>query len=328
MTPRPWWDSGAVPAIRRLPSWVAAAWLVGLGAVCCALLLVTYAVAVHTRRGRLLDGSSLRGAVDARSGVNDVVEMLLNAVSVVSLLGAAVVLALIALARLRRELALAAVAVVVGSNVTTQVLKRFVFDRPDLGIEESTPATLNSLPSGHSTVAFSVAVALVLVLPVRLRAPAAGVGVGYATLTALATLSAGWHRPSDSVAAFLVVACWAALVGLVLVVLHARSGSPVEGADGTHGPTSRRLARVAGYLLAFGVLVALVVVTTRLDTYNALTQVLAYAAGAGVIAGTSAAVMAALLTVMHRVAPAVLGTASSEEPAPREEPSSSVSDPA
>jgi hypothetical protein len=192
------------------------------------------------------------------------------------------------------------------------------------------------MPSGHSTVAFSVAVALVLVLPVRLRAVAAAAGVGYTTLTAMATLSAGWHRPSDSVAAFLVVACWAALVGVVLVVLHAGNGTVGE-VDDTHVTTSRRLARVASYLLAFGVLVGVVVMTTRLDTYNTLTQVLAYAAGGGVIAGTSAAVMAALLAVMYRIAPVGSGTTpggsgsgNAEDPAaaPREEPSSSLSDPA
>jgi membrane-associated phospholipid phosphatase len=292
-----------VPALRRLPPWVAAVWLVGLTIVCAALLLLTYAVAVHTRRGRLLDGASLRGAVDARSGVTDVVEVLLNAVSVVSLLGAAVVLALIALARLRRELAVAAVIVVVGANVTTQVLKRYVFERPDLGLVESTPATLNSLPSGHSTVAFSVAVALVMVLPVRMRAVAALVGVGYTTLTALATLTAGWHRPSDSIAAFLVVACWAALVGVVLVAVHAGS-APERVPAGTHGPTVRRLARAGAYLLGVGVLVAGAVTVAGLDTHNTFTQVLAYLAGGAAVAGTAALLMAALLTVMHRVAPA------------------------
>lgn len=315
-----------MPALRRLPSWAAAAWLVGLAVVCGSLLLATYAIAVHTRRGRLLDGASLRGAVGTRSSVSDVVEGLLDAVSIASLLGAAVLLVLIALARLRRELALAAVVVVVGSNVSTQVLKRYVFDRPDLGLDETTPATLNSLPSGHSTVAFSVAVALVLVLPVRLRAPAAAVGVGYATLTALATLSAGWHRPSDSVAAFLVVACWGALVGLVLVVLHAGT-APADGDDRAHGPTSRRLARSAGYLLAVAGLVATVLVVPRLDNDRTLTQVLAYVAGGAAIAGTGAAVMAALLGVVHRIAPARDGAGDGPQ-SPREEPSSPLSDPA
>jgi membrane-associated phospholipid phosphatase len=277
--------------------------LVLSAATCAALVALTYYLAVRTTRGRLLDGASLRGAVDARSGVTDAVERLLDTVSVLSLLAAALTLAVIGLARLRRELALAAVVLVVGANATTQVLKRFVLERPDVGLEESTPSTLNSLPSGHSTVAFSVAVALVLVLPVRLRPVAAGAGVGYATLTALATLTAGWHRPSDSVAAFLVVACWAALVGATLVVGHARQTGAAAGSD-AHGDTVRRLARVALYLIGTGAVVAVLIVATGLDTYGTLAQVLAYVAGGSAVAGTGAAVMAGLLAVVHLAAPA------------------------
>jgi membrane-associated phospholipid phosphatase len=287
---------------RRLQPWLTAAGLVLSATVCAALVALTYYLAVRTTRGRLLDGASLRGAVEARSGLTDVVERLLDTVSVLSLLGAAALLALIGLARLRRELAVAAVVLVVGANATTQVLKRLVLDRPDAGLEESTPATLNSLPSGHSTVAFSVAVALVLVVPVRLRPVVAGVGVVYATLLALATLTSGWHRPSDSVAAFLVVACWAALVGATLVVVHAGHGA--DDGEGGHRPTVRRLARVAAGLLAFGALVAVVVLATGLDTYGTFAQVLAYVAGGCAVAGTGAAVMAGLLAVVPLAAPA------------------------
>jgi hypothetical protein len=152
-------------------------------------------------------------------------------------------------------------------------------------------------------VAFSVAVALVLVLPVRLRPVAAGAGVGYATLTALATLTAGWHRPSDSVAAFLVVACWAALVGATLVVGHARQTAVAAGSD-AHRDTVRRLARVALYLVGTGAAVAVLILATGLDTYGTFAQVLAYVAGGCAVAGTGAAVMAGLLAVVHLAAPA------------------------
>jgi membrane-associated phospholipid phosphatase len=286
--------------VRRLHRWVAASGLVLATVVCAVLAWTTYYLAVHTTRGRLLDGASLRGAVDARSGLNTAVERLLDTVSVLSLVAAAAVLAVIGLARLRRELAVAAVVTVIGSNVTTQVLKRYVLERPDVDLRESTPSTLNSLPSGHSTVALSVAVALVLVLPVRLRPAAAVLGVVYATLTGLATLSAGWHRPSDSVAAFLVVACWAALVGAALVAMHAGDGSAEAGG---HRDTVRRLGRIAFGLLALGALVATVVLATGLDTYGTLAQVLAYVAGGSAVAGTGAAVMAGLLAVAHLVAP-------------------------
>lgn len=278
------------------------AWLVGVALACVAALVLTYELAVHTTRGRLLDGASLRGAVDSRSGVTGVLEQLLDVVSVASLLAAAAALVAIALVRMRRELATAAVVVLVGSNVTSQVLKNDLLERPDLGLYESTPATLNSMPSGHSTVAFSVTVALVLVLPVRLRAAAAGFGVAYASVAALSTLSAGWHRPSDSVAAFLVVGVWATSVGAVLVVRHGdEDGTATD--TGAHRTTTRRLAAAAAYLLAFGALVAVVILTTQLDTYGQAAQVLAYFAGGGAIAGTGCAVMAAVLAVTHRIAP-------------------------
>lgn len=277
------------------------AWLVGVALACVAALVLTYELAVHTTRGRLLDGASLRGAVDSRSGVTGVLEQLLDVVSVASLLAAAAALVAIALVRMRRELATAAVVVLVGSNVTSQVLKNYLLQRPDLGLYESTPATLNSMPSGHSTVAFSVAVALVLVLPVRLRAAAAGFGVAYASVAAMSTLSAGWHRPSDSVAAFLVVGFWATAVGAVLVVRH--GDERLDTDTGAHQTTTHRLAAAAAYLLAFGALVAVVILTTQLDTYGQAAQVLAYFAGGGAIAGTGCAVMAAVLAVTHRIAP-------------------------
>lgn len=292
-----------------------AAWLVLVALLCSGLLVLTYRVAVHTTRGRLLDGASLRGAVDSRSSVTTAIERLLDVISVASLFGAVVVITMIALVRLRRELALGAVVVLLGANGTTQILKRYVLERPDLGLYESTPSTLNSMPSGHSTVAFSVAIALVMVLPVRLRAGAAGFGALYASVAAVATLSAGWHRPSDSLAAFFVVGFWAAAVGAVLVANHprpeaaatsdsddARTGEPDAG---PHRRTVRRLASAAAYLLAFGGLLAGIVVTTQLDTYGTAAQVLAYGAGAAAIAGTSAALMAALLAVMHQIAPRV-----------------------
>ena len=44
--------------------------------------------------------------------------------------------------------------------------------RPDLGVDPERAAAGNSLPSGHTTIAASVAVALVLVVPSKARGPA------------------------------------------------------------------------------------------------------------------------------------------------------------
>ncbi len=272
---------------RRVASLVAAC-VVSVG-----LVAAVYVVAVRTTRGRVLDGASLRGATQSRSSATDLVQRLLDVVSVASLVMAVLGLVVIALLRFRRDLAVAAVVLVVGSNLTAQVLKRLL-PRPDLGLSETTPATLNSLPSGHTTVAFSIAVALVIVSPIALRPLAAVAGTVYASGTALATLTAGWHRPSDSLAAFFVVTAWAAGT-LVYVVRGSRGDDPPENLALDRGATPPRMARAAFVLLAFSVAPALLVVIARLDVHRTLAQVSVYISSGCALAGTATLLMAAVL---------------------------------
>ena len=75
--------------------------------------------------------------------------------------------------------------------------------RPDLGVDPERAEAGNSFPSGHATVG------RVGRGGARTRAATAGAGSprssapAYAALVGVATMSAGWHRPSDSVAAYL-----------------------------------------------------------------------------------------------------------------------------
>ncbi len=190
--------------------------LVGLG--CLAGFLLVYLLTVRTVQGRLFGDASLRGALLTRSAFADASDVVLNVVSAASLLGALAMVATIALVRLERVGGLAAVGLLVGANGSAQLLKRFLLDRPDLGISEVAPATLNSLPSGHVTAVFSAVAAFVLVVPVRWRYPASLAGLALAVVTALATMSAGWHRAGDSMAAFLLVGAWLALAALAVLV--------------------------------------------------------------------------------------------------------------
>jgi hypothetical protein len=57
------------------------------------------------------------------------------------------------------------------------------------------------------------------VLPAAIRGLVAMLGAGYVTVIAVATVWAEWHRPSDTVAALLVVLAWG---GLVIAVLRIR----------------------------------------------------------------------------------------------------------
>lgn len=129
---------------------------------------------------------------------------------VVSVEFIAVVLAgAVVLAVLRRRFSRAAAALVVvaGANVTTQLLKALL-PRPDFGIGL---AHDNSLPSGHVTVVTSLVVAALVAAPAPARRVMTCLATAAGTLTGAAVLILRWHRPSDVIAAFGVCAVYAGL---------------------------------------------------------------------------------------------------------------------
>jgi len=151
-------------------------------------------------------------------------------------------------------------------------------------------------------VAASVAVALVLALPARLRGVGGVVGAGFTALAGVATLSAGWHRPSDAVAALLVVGAWASAAGAVLVIAQ----RPAERDEAPHWAAVAVLVVAA---LGFFVVAALAlrwtdqVLTVPTDELSRRRLLAAYGGGAAGIAGTAALVMALVLATVHRVVP-------------------------
>ncbi|MEK8225977.1 hypothetical protein NKG05_07730 [Oerskovia sp. M15] len=137
--------------------------MAGLTAVAATVLLwQVWSYFVATEQGQHLDQAALRGSDYGRGTLWSLGEPVLDVVSVsfvVLGLGTAMGIALL---RRRWGLAVQVAFVVVGSNITTQLLKKSVLERPDMvgGWGGS-----NTLPSGHTTVAASVAVALLLVVP-------------------------------------------------------------------------------------------------------------------------------------------------------------------
>ncbi|MEU8370107.1 phosphatase PAP2 family protein [Micromonospora tulbaghiae] len=280
-----------------------AVWLVVLALIQTAAFGLVWRFAVHTELGQWLDTVALTGNRIGQDRIDDPVDTLLNAMSVVSLLAATAVIGFIALIRGRKALAVTATLLIAGANVTTQLLKHYLA-RPDFGIDPERAAVGNSLPSGHTTVAASVAVALILVLPRKLRVAGAFLGAGYAAAAGVATLSAGWHRPSDAVAAYLVVGAWAAVAGLVLLFFQ-REQAVVEPGD-AH--------RVAGAVLGGAGVVALLASavalswlvdrsTVPVEALGRRPLFIGYAGSAAGIAGTIAVVAALVLVVVHRLVP-------------------------
>lgn len=183
------------------------------------------------------------------------------------------------------------------ANGSTWLLKEHLLTRPDLGLDEVAPATLNSLPSGHTTAAFSAVAALLVVLAARVRAPTALFGGGFAALTALATMFAGWHRAADAMAAFLVVGVCTMVAISAVVVL---AGPPPEGS--APASTTERLrwwvAPSVGALVLGSVLAAaLSLLAPVRDTL--VGSLMAFMTASLLIVGTLVGVLVGMLRVLE-----------------------------
>ena len=289
---------GSATAIRPLLvlAAVAVAFLAAFGAV--------YVLTVRTSQGRTLADASLRGALHSKAAVTGTVDTVLDVVSVASLFGAMAVVALIALIRLKRLEGVAAVGILVGANVSTWLLKDVLLARPDLGLSEVGPATLNSLPSGHSTAAFSAVAALLFVLPRRWRPTTATVGGLFAGVTGIATMSAGWHRPGDSAASFLLVGAWTTVAALVVVAVRQRR--PLTPADLSAPTPVRWLGAAAAGMLVLGGVLALPLLASSTFEASAVGEWLAFGAGGLLVAGTALGVVAAIVVVLDVMERAVV----------------------
>jgi membrane-associated phospholipid phosphatase len=194
-----------VRATRRLA-------LLGLGAAFGAAAV--YVVTVGTRAGQLIGGLMLGGRPPALEQVTTA-ESVLETLSRSSLAVGVVLILTIALLQGRPRLAVAALIVVIGANVTTQLLKQILLDRVDLlgGLFYPLP---NSFPSGHATAAASLAVGTILVVPPLLRAPTIVLSALVVALVGVSTLVTGWHRMADAVGGTFVATSWGAGLGAFL----------------------------------------------------------------------------------------------------------------
>jgi hypothetical protein len=194
-----------------------------VGLVAAAGVVATYRVFVLSSLGQTIDTQALRNAEVGHERAVEVMDRALNGTSLAGLVLVCVAAGLVGMVRRRLDLAVAAAVIVAGANLTTRLLKN-ALPRPEL---DGFPAP-NSFPSGHTTAAASVAFALILVLPHAIRSLVALIGAGYVSVIAVATVWAEWHRPSDTIAALLIVLGWGALVALVLRVSRVRRPGKLE----------------------------------------------------------------------------------------------------
>jgi hypothetical protein len=198
-----------------------------------------------------------RRALDPRAV--DAAARLLTTIDIASLalMGGAIVM--VALVRRRPRLAVGAGTLIAGSVLTSEVLKRAVLTRPELGITDAL-RTKATYPSGHTTVAMSLGLAAMLVTPKRWRVAVGLLGAAYASAIGIALVATGNHRPSDPIGAAFVVTAWTAAIASLLVVPDRRRQ---HGPSTTRAPSWIVLGGLALIVIAFVGLAATTIAIRR-----------------------------------------------------------------
>jgi membrane-associated phospholipid phosphatase len=187
-------------------------------------------MAFHVGLAARADVSVLNGFTDLHHG-SDLALHIARLCSPDPYVYLAAVPVLAALLRRRPLVALAILAIVIGANATTELLKPL--------LASSRPAPLpaglvyiapGSWPSGHATAAMSLAMCCVLAAPARWRPWVAALGAVFAVAVSFSFLSLAWHYPSDVCGGYLVATTWTlGAVAAVFAVDRGRAPAPVEG---------------------------------------------------------------------------------------------------
>ena len=181
------------------------------GLTCLVALVAVWAVAYLAPFGRWLDDATLIGFVDLHSrGIDRLAAGVVRLADPQPFLVAGAALVAVALARARPRTAAVVPLILLGANVTTQLLKP-ALAHPGMTILADTHIQAASWPSGHATGAMSLALCAVLVSSPRLRPLVAALGGTFAVAVGYSTLVLAWHLPSDVLAGFLVATLWTTL---------------------------------------------------------------------------------------------------------------------
>jgi len=261
---------------------------------------LTWHLFVNTVPGQRVDRLAFEGSRHGQSTLWRVAEPILDVVSIAFVVLAIGTVMTVALLRRRWFLALQVAILVGGANATTQFLKYVVYDRPSL-----LPGWTgqNSLPSGHTTVAASVAAAMLLACPRSWRPVVAVLGAIWTATTGVSTLVGQWHRPSDVVAAVFVALVWAAgacaFTAPTSLDVAPQPGGPLRA----HGSgITAALMTLGGGAAGFVALVALMDLGTQAVHPPFEGEITAYAGGVAGVVSVSVLAFAVLLLLRQATA--------------------------
>ncbi|WP_330299502.1 phosphatase PAP2 family protein [Streptomyces sp. NBC_00503] len=212
--------------------------------VALVLFVAVYWSMVRTGTGQRFEDAALRGTLEyadrhERAAANG----RLRAITMGSLGFFCVLIVLIGAVRRRWLLVPASLFTLIGGLGTAEVLKRYVVARPLL--YGQTGEVTNSFPSGHTTIAMAGLFALLIVVAPRWRGLVALLGALWAVSIGANTVSAHWHRLSDTIGGDLI----ALTFGSVALAAMAWLGRAAPLPEGRAGRVL--LMRVAALVLGF-----------------------------------------------------------------------------
>ena len=193
-------------------------------AACVAAFLVLLAVVYTTERGAAADEHALQGFDQLdKPRLAELADKVAHVADPVPFALIGLALVIIAFIRGYPPLGIGAGVVLLGANVTTQILKPLLANPRGMWGDYGIAAA--AFPSGHATAAMSLALAAVIVAPARIRPLVGLVGAGFALAGGFAIVSLDWHFPSDVAGGYLVAATWCFAV---LAVLQSFGRAPVR----------------------------------------------------------------------------------------------------
>jgi membrane-associated phospholipid phosphatase len=257
------------------------------------LLVITWYLTFHLALAGRADRAILNGFGGLqRARVNQVTSFIASLCDPQPYVYLAAIPVLVALIRRRPRVAVAAGMIMLGANLTSQLLK------PLLAAPRTVPVpgfTINaaSWPSGHATAAMALALCCVLVAPARWRPAVGALMAGFAVAVCYSFLELGWHYPSDVLGGFLVSSTWTLLGVGALYWLEERR--PVRRTLTDASPGER--VSLAGALAPVGILILAALVLAGIVALARPHEVLTYASAHAAFILGAAAIAACGLTI-------------------------------
>lgn len=187
-----------------------------------------YVIFVRVPIGQRWDDRALLGGQLASLEARQAVTSALHGIRISTIILMVVLLLAVGLVRKQRAVALVTVVAFGGAIASAEILKR-VLPRRDLAPELNAyvdNGNIDTYPSGHSTIAMAFALGVLIVTAPRYRTAVAGIGMLWVAAVTMATLAAGWHRPSDILGGMAIALVWMAAAAAMTVARRTPVDSP------------------------------------------------------------------------------------------------------